>query len=89
MLPLAFFNAAFVTEPLPAGARDLESAVALFRELVRPICERMGFRAVGESEELEGSSGSRVGSRPADRRASRRALRAGRAHAGPMQETTP
>ncbi len=37
MLPLAFFNAAFVTEPLPAGARDLESAVALFRELGVPF----------------------------------------------------
>jgi predicted GNAT family acetyltransferase len=37
MLPLAFFNAAFVAEPLPDGARDLEDAVTLLRELGVPF----------------------------------------------------
>ena len=37
MLPLAFFNAAFVTEPLPGGATDLEAAVTLLRRLGIPF----------------------------------------------------
>jgi GNAT superfamily N-acetyltransferase len=36
-LPLAFFNAAFVTEALPEGANDLEAAVALLRGLGAPF----------------------------------------------------
>ena len=37
MLPLAFFNAAFVAEPLGDAARDLEAAVTLLRELGVPF----------------------------------------------------
>ena len=37
MLPLAFFNAAFVTEPLPGGTTDLEAAVILLRGLGVPF----------------------------------------------------
>jgi GNAT superfamily N-acetyltransferase len=37
MLPLAFFNAAFVAEPLGDAARDLEAAVTLLRELAVPF----------------------------------------------------
>ena len=37
MLPLAFFNAAFVPEPLPDGGRDLEAAVTVLRALGVPF----------------------------------------------------
>ena len=37
MLPLAFFNATFVTERVPGGATDPEAAVTLLRELGVPF----------------------------------------------------
>ena len=37
LLPISFFNAVFVTRPLPAGAADLVEAIALVRDLGVPF----------------------------------------------------
>ena len=37
LLPVTFFNAVFVTRPMPAGAPDLAAAVALMRDLGVPF----------------------------------------------------
>jgi hypothetical protein len=83
MLPLTFFNAAFVAEPPPDGARDLEAAVTLLRELgvpftvhfrsdldsaTRTAADGLGLAWTGTLPGMAMPPGSRTAGSPPDRR---------------------